>query len=141
MKEDNTIYFREEYAQISFSSSKSYMDVIWKAPITDVAHYKLTLSKALVVLKQYDVKNWITDISLKSSVTSDEKDWIIKYLLPNVKDTSLEKLAFIVNKDTFNGEESETFQKQIEEQGICTKLFHKKDDAYEWIGTLCASAE
>lgn len=127
------IYFDGMSATINYYDDNQLIEVIWKESIVGSAEYRVILSKAMVVIKSYNLKYWVIDLSKKTDLLQGEQQWISKYLYPNVVDLGLQKIAILVNKELFD----EAYTKKVEEIGlnrnIYIKFFTDKKNAYEWL--------
>ncbi len=130
MEENDCIYFSDGHAEICYKKANDLVAVTWKDDLDNTQKYQLILSKALVALKQYKAKNWLTDMTIKDKITDDEKKWVKRYLLPNISENDIEKVAFIrwKVKDKLSNEIKSTAIKY----NIKLRFFKDKASALQW---------
>jgi len=127
-------YFDSNYAEIHYHAEKKLVEVIWKATDIGSSEYRLTLTKALVVLKQYDVNNWLNDMSKFRTVLEEDRLWVEEFLVHNVASSGLKKAAFVLNDEQLTEKiNTKNFVKAIKENNISVKSFKNREEAYKWL--------
>jgi hypothetical protein len=126
------VYFQKTDALIEYLQSKQLLEVTLNGNGNVDTDYKLILSKAMAASKQYDVKHWMADLSHKRKVPIDDT-WISNYLLPNIIEAGLIKLAFVMHAD-FDKDEACVSIKELENNpGLPLRFFVNKEEAYKWL--------
>lgn len=128
------IYFENEYAIVEFISNRRVVKMHWKNPHSDSACYRLTLTKALVITKQYDVKGWLSDLSNLSFVRDEDLQWIMCTVAPSMKRyPSLKKIAFVGEKKILDLFNTEIMRISSKKGRIKIKYFKTEKPAVKWL--------
>jgi len=123
-----TVYFEQAYAKISYNEENKLVEVELKDPNVNSTQYCLTLSKALVVMKEQDAEMFITDISKKGNLSVAETEWVENYFIPSISDTDLKKWAFVSS----NSEATDQLEKSVKNEDLFMSTFANREDAMEW---------
>lgn len=126
-----TVYFEQAYAKISYNEENKLVEVELKDPNVNSTQYCLTLSKALVVMKEREAEKFITDISVKGGLSVSEAEWVENFLLPNISDTDVKKWAFVSS----DANTTEQLEKNVKNEDLFVSTFTNKADAMEWFET------
>jgi len=124
-----TVYFEQAYAKITYNEENKLVEVELKDPNVNSAQYCLTLSKALVVMKEHDTEKFITDISKKGSLSAEEAHWVENYLLPNFNDTDVKKWAFV----SAQSNTTDLLGKSGKNEDLFMSTFKNREEAMTWL--------
>lgn len=127
------IYFKGEYAKIIYHKLDKMVEIIWTATHTDSSKYRLTLTKALIVVKQYEVNKWLSDMSIMEKVTREDREWVEDYLIANAAENGVQKAAFVLSTEMYDKIHTSEFHKTVEEHKIKAQSFRNRSDAIKWL--------
>lgn len=126
------VYFNETYAEVKYDPARELVEIIWKDPDYDRSRYCLTLSKAYVLMKQNEAAQWLLDLSHRQTISSEEWDWLGKYLIPNVAKNGIAKMAFIVPAYFHANGTEHSLKQDAQSHGLKIEFFAEKEVAYLW---------
>ena len=129
-------YFEESYASIKFSLSLKLVEIVFTDSKITGAQYKLALSKALVVLKQNDILKWLIDIGTKKHIPDKDKAWLKDYLIPDLIEAGINKIAFIISQGNFDDEQKHQLTDIAKIKNAEVHFYNSKEEAREWLNVL-----
>jgi hypothetical protein len=132
MSQMTKIYFEDNYVRISYCIESRLIEVVWKDTNVDCVQYQLSLSKALVVFKQFDLRNWIIDVNKRITVSNEEIRWTQDYLIPNLLGVGLDCIAFIINP-TFTRKQCDALLEIANIKQANVRFFFSSEEAFQWI--------
>ena len=127
-------YLNTSLATINFHEDEKLVEIIWKQTNPESAYYRLTLTKALIVVKNFGAQNWLSDMSFLKAISEDDRHWVESFLVQNAAENGLRKAAFILNDDIYSQIYTDGFEKLVGQNKIEVKSFNIPQKAYEWIG-------
>ncbi len=127
-------YYEDTHAEVNYYKEAKTVEVIWKAPNADSTRYRMTMTKALVVMKKYDVCFWISDLSSVSKLTREDKIWVRNTLLPNLVNEKLKKTALVAKEGLMDHNDKRILQENALKNNFEITIFRTIREAYEWIG-------
>ncbi len=130
------IYFEGKHAIINYHENKKLVEVAWKDAYSNEEEYHVILTKALVAVKQYDVKYWLSDVTQKKVFLDDERKWLETFIIPNACKNGVKKVAFILNKNVYNMYTHSEKQRDYEANTVKIQIFENRENAITWLDQL-----
>jgi hypothetical protein len=127
-------YFNASHADINYYEDQKLVEILWKQTSPNSSSYRLTLTKALIVVKQYGAENWLSDMTILKEVSEDDRRWVESYLVRNCAESGLKKAAFVLNSEIREKIHTPDFDQIVGEQKIEVRSFNMPQDAYKWLG-------
>lgn len=131
--ENHETYFNEGYAQINLHENAKTIEIIFKDADINHSQYQLVLSKSLVQFKQSDYENWLIDIGTKNEISDNEKRWAEEYLIPDLIESGIRKIAFVISVGDFSHEQKEILKNMVEIRKGIGHFFNSKAEAFVWL--------
>ncbi len=127
------IYFESKNAVIHYDLDKKLVEIKWKSVFSSQQEYRLIITKALVVIKQHNIENWISDVSQKKVFLDEERLWVENFIVPHACANGLKKLAFILNTKIYKKFDLTPKWRSCEDNKLCMRLFGNRKQAIDWI--------
>jgi|JFJP01.2.fsa_nt_gi hypothetical protein len=125
------VYFEDDHAVVKHDEARKLVEVSWKITDSNSSKYRFTLTKALAVFKQFDIKIWVSNMKNIQNVSDQDKQWVKEVLIPNIASQSLDKAVFVVKKEsTFEINEISAIAKS---NGVNINFFDTIEEAYQWL--------
>jgi hypothetical protein len=131
VRAEGQVVYESDFGSVIYNARINCLAVNWKGEVPS-EEYRFTFNKCVDIVKAYRTPFWISDLSDRGVITSEDQKWVITTMMPEAIRYGLRKIA-TVSHDQFNKEYSDFLDKIAAGYGVELKFFASRAEADEWI--------
>jgi hypothetical protein len=121
-----------KYADVIYNSNHEGVVIIWKDYTTD-EQFQEVYEGALSVASEYICKCWIEEMGQGKTVPSLSVEWVNTEFFARLANTSVRKVAFLVERNSMRNLYAEAVLESIRMTGLQVKCFNTRIEMEKWI--------
>lgn len=130
-----TIY-ETSYVSVCYLGHIKTLAIRWKSPVTS-KQYKKVFEQLLDFHTNYPVENHITDMREQGVISTSDRKWLEKEILPQIFDEHFKHLALIITKENaFKKFYAANIKRIAEQKNKTVNMFSTFEAAELWLEKL-----
>jgi len=126
------VEFHKNYAEVIYNSKHEGAVIIWKDYTTD-DQFQEVYENALNLASEYICKCWIEEMGQGKTVPSSSVNWVINEFFARLANTSVRKVAFLIERNVMRKLYVESVLESIKMSGLQVKCFNTRLEMEQWI--------
>ena len=90
-----------EFASVYFDETSNSIITVWKKPTTSES-YRAIFNFILRKIKEYGAESIISDIFYQGLVTTEDRLWLQREIIPQARKAGVSKVAIVAPSDVFS---------------------------------------
>jgi hypothetical protein len=130
---EKVIVSKNEYAEIVYMPELKLAQITWEGTVPS-EEYRKTFSAAIEYTETHDFVNFVSDAREQGVVSTDDRKWFQKVIVPKAVKQGLKYGAVVIKKEPFKKYYMNAILRILNRKSnISMRIFYDYDEAIVWL--------